>query len=443
MNEREPQEREFLPAGFAPEAGVPRDSPQFVSRLCAHLRAAGARLARERSVDAIIDAFDAVAAVWLDRLAAGDAVVARIAAHTRLSPAMVEACIRAEQTSSRAGDVREALDGELGDRRALDGFVWQAAGRRHLRAFGPELVLGILPGNIPGLSHLPLMRSLLVKAPFLGKSASGEPFYAAAYARALAEVDPLLGDAVAILDWRREDDALLGAALDAADAVIAYGSQVSVEAIAARARPGQRVALHGHKLGVAIVVAAEIRERLDEVCRGLAMDVAMYDQQACLAPQRLLVVGDESDTREVAASLAAALAALHEQLPRATTDLAEAAGLRAWRDALEWAGGTVHADGPWGAVAETGVDASAAPTQGWRSAWKPFLQNAAVAAAPATFARLAETLAALGCSRIVAAGAMPFPSFRWHHDGRACLAELVRFADIEGAAEAPLDDPLF
>jgi hypothetical protein len=458
VNDNSPA-RQYFPEACA-KALTELEGTALVDAVCNHLLAAQARLARERSVGDILDAFDRVASHWLARLDAKDSLISEIAAYTGLSPEMVDLCIRAEQTSSGAADAGEALDAELGDRRTLDGFVWQPQFKRHVRAIGPRLTLGILPGNIPGLSHLPMMRALLVKSSFLGKSAGGEPFYAAAYARSLASIDPLLGECIAVLDWRREEEQLLESALAHADAVIAYGSAESVDAIAARVRPTQRFSAHGHKVGVAVVVANEVETRLDEVCEALALDVAMYDQQACLAPQHLLIVGNDTQSERVANSLGASLARFHERVPRATPDLEQAASLRAWSDGIEWSGGRIWGRGPWGIVAETVAAHPLSPTPGFRSAqltvvadlesavaavqgWQPWLQNAAIAASASTFAELAEKLAQLGCSRVTQVGAMPFPSFRWHHDGRPCIADLVRFCDIEATAENPLLSPIF
>lgn len=70
--------------------------------------------------------------------------------------------------------------------------------------------------------------------------------------------------------------------------------------------------------------------------------------------------------------------------------------------------------------------------------WRPWLQNAALAVPADDRRPLAEALAELGCTRICPPGAMPFPSMRWHHDGLPTLSAMVRYCDVEGAAETPL-----
>ena len=67
------------------------------------------------------------------------------------------------------------------------------------------------------------------------------------------------------------------------------------------------------------------------------------------------------------------------------------------------------------------------------------LQTAGVACSPDRLDGWAETLGRLGVDRICAIGQMPQPAAGWHHDGRGNLTALVRWVDIEGAAEAELE----
>jgi hypothetical protein len=48
---------------------------------------------------------------------------------------------------------------------------------------------------------------------------------------------------------------------------------------------------------------------------------------------------------------------------------------------------------------------------------------------------LAEMLGPLGVTRVSTLDHMPWPRLTWHHDGRCNLLDLVRWTDIEGAAD--------
>ncbi len=423
------------------------------------LRSAGQRLRASRSVEQIAEVLDAAAVEWIGRANTSDEIVKKVAAHSDLSPEMVARCIRAEQTSSRKDDLIQALNAELGSAACLDQFVWQPGLNRHIRATGPGLVLAILPGNIPGLSHLPLMRSLLVKSPVLAKAASGEPYYAAAYAESIARIDPLVGDCLGIVRWPGGNQAIESTVAEMADAVIVYGARETIKSwrmVVPRPKP---LVEHGHKLGFLIAdptwLAAD-PDRLDAI----ALDICMYDQAACLAPHVVIVLGDHDDSERVGRDLANAMERLHKQLPCGGDVTDARTTRRAWIDQFEWEStgdSRMLANGPWGAVAlETSGQIK--PTCGLRTiavapagsiaaalsllaGWQDWLQNAGLAV-PAEVARqLAVALADMGCTRLAPAGAMPFPSMRWHHDGRPALSDLVRFTNVEGPAEEPLDTP--
>ncbi len=73
----------------------------------------------------------------------------------------------------------------------------------------------------------------------LGKSSFDEPLMPVLFARSLASVDPDMADALAIVPWRGGTVDLEDAAIGEADAVVAYGSSHTTEAIRPRVRAGK------------------------------------------------------------------------------------------------------------------------------------------------------------------------------------------------------------
>ena len=59
------------------------------------------------------------------------------------------------------------------------------------------------------------------------------------------------------------------------------------------------------------------------------------------------------------------------------------------------------------------------------------LQNCAAALSSERAGPFFEALADLGVSRITSPGRMPIPSMMWHHDGNACIHELLKWTDVE------------
>ena len=93
--------------------------------------------------------------------------------------------------------------------------------RRSRSARAPHLI--VLAADLPGIALQPLLASLALRRPAILKSSSREPFFAPAFAMALAAREPALGDAVAALAWRGGDPAIEQPLLDAVDRVVAYG----------------------------------------------------------------------------------------------------------------------------------------------------------------------------------------------------------------------------
>jgi hypothetical protein len=341
----------------------------------------------------------------------------------------------------------------------LDGFQPTAKGG-HLRARGPELLLHVWAGNVPALSLWSLICGLLVKAGSIGKLASAEPLTAGWFASLIAEIDPEIGECLAIVWWKGGEAAAEPVFLREADTVMAYGGNETLTALRAKLPVTTRFLPHGHKIGFGVVA----REALDSrkapaLARLAAHDVVRYEQQGCYSPQMLFIErGGRVEPAEFARHVAQELAALASRHPRRALSQGEAAAIAAWRGAQEmraldgeaalfgepgdsWS--VVHVAAPE-ALSPSGlgrtlklvsvesldeVPALVAP-------YRSFLQTAGIAAAPERLFRLAEQLGAAGVSRIAPLGRMTAPEAGWHHDGRFSLLDLVTMVEIEQGAEA-------
>ena len=125
---------------------------------------------------------------------------------------------------------------------------------------------------------------LLTKSAILGKSSFDEPLMPVLFARSLASVDPDMADALAIVPWRGGTVDLEDAAIGEADAVVAYGSSHTTEAIRPRVRAGKPFLSYGAKIGFSLIGREALRADLYAgTVHRMAIDVATYDQQSCAA----------------------------------------------------------------------------------------------------------------------------------------------------------------
>jgi hypothetical protein len=313
---------------------------------------------------------------------------------------------------------------------------------------------------VPGLPLWSLACGLLVKAPAVGKVASAEPLFASLFTRLLAEVEPRLADALAIVWFKGGDTASERALFNEADVVLAYGGNDTLHALRAQVPVSTRFLPHGHKLSVGLVSAAALdAQQVQTVARAAALDVVRYEQQGCYSPHTFYVArGGRVTPREFAQALAGQLAALQHKFARRDLSLEEAASVAAWRQAQElksFAGHPVELLGDAAArwvvaysdqadvlqpcalnrtVQVQAVDRlhDAVPLL---AAQRAYLQTVGLAAAPQELHALAGPLGAAGATRICALGQMTAPEAGWHHDGRYSLLDLVRIVELEASAE--------
>ncbi|MEU7527046.1 acyl-CoA reductase [Saccharothrix sp. NPDC042600] len=415
------------------------------------LRRAHERL-RDLPVRRIVAAIDAVAERWAKRdFPHRRRVVADAATVTGMSEETVDRALDAELGNLRTGSLLAALERELGDPEVLDGF------RGGTRAIGPRVTLAVFSGNVPGLPARSLVRALLVKSALIAKIPAKEPNFTAAFLRSLHEVEPVLADAVLATYWSRDDDATLSAALEQADAVVAYGSDQACAAIRARVAPHQVYEEHGHKLSFGIVSDAYSRlHGPAEVARRIAADCSDFDQHACLSPQVYLV--DRRHARAVAEHVADAMRRAAADCPPGTVGEQDATVLQHRRIVAEWRAASSATGEVWAAdglewtvvLDDTLLPLSGAGNRVARivavpdvatavDLMRPYakhLQNVGLGAVGEEFWRAAEELARLGASRIAAPGEMSRAGLEWRHDGQPRIAGLVRWCDVEKHPES-------
>jgi hypothetical protein len=414
---------------------------------------ARARGLERRPVAEIVAVIDRVAARLLDpadelRMTAERALPAL----TRYSPAMVRRVLDRMAADWRAEPLNELLRAEFGDPGVLDGFRADARGRGRVAAYGPGLAAHVFSGNVPGVAVTSIIRSLLVKAATLGKTAAGEPLLPALFARGIAEEDAELGACLAVAYWPGDDEALTRAALESADAVVVYGGADAVAALRAQAPSSARILAYGPRLSFGIVA----RERLTadaavDVARAAALDASTFDQQGCVSPHVFYVEeGGEVSPGAWAGLLAAEMAGVEHDLPRGPLGPEESSAIQQLRARAEFSDGAeLHASGDgtaWTVVYEPdpAFEASclnrvvrvkpvrdAAEVPALLAEYAHLLQTVGVAASPERGEEMAAAFGRLGASRVAPLGRMAWPPPWWHHDGHPPLRDLVRWCDLE------------
>jgi hypothetical protein len=341
----------------------------------------------------------------------------------------------------------QLLEEELGDPTLLDHFRPKLKGSGFTRAFGPRLVSHVLPGNIPGTSVMSLACGLLAKSSNLAKVSMEELLLPVLFARSLHEIEPDLGQVLAVMTWENHAVEITKAAFRKADLVIVYGNDETIEKIREKIPSTTRAIYHGHKLSLGVIAREAIHSRLSEEA---AIDIALYDQRGCLSPHVYYVEGGGATPPiEFAQWLSQALYVASYQLPKGPTFPAEAAQIQQLRGSLPLKGGRVFPSPKgldWTVLYDPDPSFSLSPLS--RTIWvKPvqnltqipvylepvrtFLQAVGIAIPPERQPQIVPALAQMGVNRICPIGKMQKPPMTWHHDGRFRLLNLLRFVDWE------------
>ena len=323
----------------------------------------------------------------------------------------------------------------------LDEFRPNKAGG-YSKYVGPALTYQVFSSNVPGIPVWSMAMTLLVKGAILGKSSFSEPVMPAFFARSIAMVNSDLADAIAVVPWKGGSQQLEDSAIDAADAVIVYGSSQTTKLIAGKVAGSKPCLGYGAKVGLAFIGREALRpDTYADTVHRVAVDIATYDQQSCLAPQTVFVETDGALTpREVAQLLGGELENQQRKYPRSVLSDAENVAIQRARTdaemrALMGGKAAVFASGHSNVVAVPDLlDAARRLTscRGW-------LQSCGVAVDSTRLFGLADTLAEVGVNRICPLGEMDRAKSGWHHDGGFNLIDLLRAVDVERGSDAYSD----
>lgn len=317
-------------------------------------------------------------------------------------------------------------------------------------AVPPEIIAHVLSGNIPGLGAVASHLSLAVGSAAVLKTARGDPLSTVLWAETIAETDPELGDCLAVTYWPGGDPVEL-AVFEAADVVVASGSDSAIAAISGRTH--RRVCTHGHRISFAAIG----RERLADdsgaatLARALARDITLWDQQGCLSPQVCYVEeGGAMAPLDFASMLAEALARDAVALPPRRMSFDEQTAVVRFRQEAEWSADTtlLASEGSTAWSVAVSRDAALRPTCLNRcvrlqsvnrledlatalSENRCVLEAAGLAVDPARRSTLARLLGESGVHRICAIGTMQEPPLTWCQSGRPRIGDWIEWMEVE------------
>jgi hypothetical protein len=398
----------------------------------------------KRPVRAVIGAIDAAAARWSDacfepRMRARDAVAAR----TGYALAMVEYALDRLFGDIRRDAIEAVICDELGSVDALDGFS-QRRGRPRARALALGRICIVSSRTTIGVAITPALFALCAKCEVVVKDR--DDHLVAAFFETLAEELPEFRAAATAQTWHGEEDAAL---LQGFDAVVAFGSDVTLAGIAASLTPPVRFIGYGSKASAGYVARGALSDEraAREIVAGAARDLALYESEGCLSLHALFVErGATVSPERFGELLVAAMRTSADEFPVEAASAATGARLAIAREMAAFRrGDQVHSDpaGAYLAILDPpleepplflpraiGIHSVEHPAQAARYFERHGITLEALAVA-GPCPDLLELAVRAGAARVVPFGTLQAPPLGAFHGGRPRIAEFVRWIGDE------------
>ena len=206
-----------------------------------------------------------------------------------LSNSVLEAAYQEMHKLFNREIIREIAETSVGIQH-LEGWIEtpRLDGRKiHVRAFGARSV-HIVAGNLPEASTATIVRNAIIRSDALIKTPSNDPMTAVAIAQTMVEMAPdhPMTKHVAVAYWRGGDEAIETRLYQPrnVEKIIAWGGFASVKHISKYLQPGIDLITLDPKLSASIIgkEAFDSEQTMADVAVRLAIDIAAYNQEACV-----------------------------------------------------------------------------------------------------------------------------------------------------------------
>ena len=300
-----------------------------------------AAVAARPDIDCILTVLDRVAQAWADpgyhlRRTAEKLLPAL----TDFSPQMIEQGFNAVSAICRRDNLEKRLRGELGSLSVLDAGCDRPHLNYRLRALPRGVLLHLTAGNVFVGAVDSLVCGIVTKNANILKMSRVDPIFPVLFIESIKEHDPagIIWPNQAAVLWKGGDEAIETPLLNAPLTVIFWGGQDSLLSIKSRLGASAKLIENGPRYSFAVVEALRIKQEIPEhLIRGLALDLARWDQQACSSPHVVYVIGTVTHTHHLMEALYDEMVSLSEELPVGNLGFDEKVEIRKVRDIAKMA----------------------------------------------------------------------------------------------------------
>ncbi len=376
---------------------------------------------------------------------------------TGYSAPMVKHVLEKNLSSLKEDKIWQIIKTEFDDPLVLDQFRLHKLVKGWTHAYGPSISNIIFSGNAPGLPAIAISFVLLVKSACIGKSASGDPLFPALFAQSVAQINPEIAEALAVVYWEGGRSEIEKEVFSHSDLVVGYGNNFTLDDVQKRIPAHVTFLRYGQKFSFSIIGKESLSKTLTpDLIHSATYDVSMYDQQACMSPHVIYVeAGGETSPREFARLLAIEMELIQSVFPKGQISESEMVAIQELRSIYEFK-----------SIENKEIDLYCSKSgTAWTVVYEPtsefvpsclnrtirvlpidnleniikyliplrgMIQSVGYSLSQERLLHFAELLThKLRASRFAPLGSLPHPSAGWHHDGLFNLASMVQWADIE------------
>jgi len=306
-------------------------------------------------------------------------------------------------------------------------------------------VLHILSGNVFLVGPGSLVEGLITNNITILKLSSSETFFMPLFIESIIEAenelnaDVKISDFIATVDYSSNEKDIIEEFKNRMDGIVVWGGESAVKTYRNNLPARTRIIVFGPKLSLGLVTSQGYEIiGCKEIAKNLASELAIWDQNACTAPQMCFVQGKEN-AKNLAKELANALIEMNVALPPGKKDDNTAADIRKLRTIYEIAHIKEKAqlfesknNLDWTVIYDEDVTIESSPLNRTikivpieqieefyqlMSPFKSYIQTVGLACSKNQFFEMSQTLGANGVLRILQIGKMSAGEIDDPHDG--------------------------
>lgn len=345
--------------------------------------------------------------------------------------------------------LQKKLDTEFQGIPVLEGYKFDRSNGTAKQWQPLGVVLHVLAGNVFTGGVGSWIEGALTRNVSILKMSSSERVFLPIFMRSLLEVDHdgVLSRSTAVIDYSSRQTEVIDTLKQRVDGIVVWGGEQAVRAYRSDLPARTRFVVFGPKLSLSMITEKGLSERgRENLAKDLAMEMSIWDQNACTAPQICYVQGKEN-AYQLGEALANELEAIQPEIPTGAVDINTAVEIRKLRTLFEvnqlvgksgfWSSGE---DLTWSVFVDEDIDLQPSPLNrtirvvayedlnqvvDQIRSYRGYVQTVGLECGTAERIGLASELAKFGVIRIVGLGQMAGGEIDDPHDGAYDLPQLV------------------